>query len=64
MDDLRKITYGVVIGFVGFHVIYFVGFALVWWLKIRKSGDIPEQVQEDFTRVREALRRGSNVRGN
>jgi hypothetical protein len=50
---------GVVIGFVGFHVLYAIGFVVVWWFKVRKSGDIPEQVQQDFTRVREALKRAS-----
>lgn len=56
MSDLAQ---GVVIGFVGFHVLYAIGFVIVWWTKVRKSGDIPEQVQEDFTRVREALKRAN-----
>lgn len=56
MSDLAQ---GVVIGFVGFHVVYAIGFVIVWFTKVRKSGDIPEQVQEDFTRVREALKRAN-----
>lgn len=56
MSDLAQ---GVVIGFVGFHVLYAIGCVIVWWTKVRKSGDIPEQVQEDFTRVREALKRAN-----
>lgn len=60
MSDLAQ---GIVLGFVGFHVVYFLIFAIVWWTKVRKSGDIPEQVQEDFTRVRESLkRRASDAR--
>jgi hypothetical protein len=55
---------GVLIGFVGFHLVYTIGFVIVWWTKIRKSGDIPEQVQEDFERVREALKRQNAGRSN
>jgi hypothetical protein len=56
MSDILR---GIVIGFVGSHVLYAIGFIVVWWTKVRKSGDIPEQVQRDFTQVREALRRAN-----
>jgi hypothetical protein len=63
-ESMGRMTFwlGVIIGFVGFHVVYALGFAVVWWTKVRKDGDIPEQVQGDFTRVREALKRPKRIK--
>lgn len=54
---MTPFLWGIVIGFVGFHLVYFAWFALMWYRTIHKDHREPEQIRADFVALQDGAQR-------